>query len=460
MRLSNSSIRYISPIVFLITIFLLIKIQSLGIRASDTSIYFYTAKELLSGKALYRDIFFTNFPVVPYIAAFYYLMSGGNLLFYFFTATIEVIITGALIYYLTLKKTSSILSSTLAASLYLFSFLILATSDHQSGVFLAGLLSITSYIFFTHKKLLLAGCFAALALLTKAYTLPFALSLLFIIIIHHGKYTYKFIIGGVTTALIVLLPTIISGPITMWHNVFEYSLTRSQGISKLEIMWFTIQHDFPHFLLLLISILRIKKYLFYGVFAIFSVLFLIAYKDIYYLYLAVTIPFLCLFFGETINELIKKYSLSPMMVPTILIFFIGYNLISYLGGYNRLQVLFQLPEMLQLIQTEKPKALYGVNGITPALAYLSNIPLLNDIVDTNDNIFRKGYLSAKSLTHEAISQHALVITQGVWYPEAGIKEDILTDAVVKKSIYKNCSLKKHFNFYSEGSTNIIAFYRC
>ena len=280
------------------------------------------------------------------------------------------------------------------------------------------------------------------------------------LIIDDRKNVIRYIAGCIAAAVIILLPTILTGPANIWHDVFAYSLMRSQGVSKLGILWFTFQHDLLFILLLISSTFFIKKYRFYAIFSIFSVIFIILYKDIYYLYLVVTIPFLCLFFAELMRDLLRKYAVQPMMIPTIIIIFLGYNFISYFNGYNQLQRLNQLPEMVRIINKEKPQVLYGINGITPALAYLSQTPLLHGIVDTNDNIFRKGYLNATSLTQDAIKQHALVITQGVWYPEAGIEEDILTDVVVKNSIKKQCRLKQHFDFLSEGNTNVIAFYRC
>jgi len=448
------------PIITLLMIFLIIKLQSLGIRASDTNIYFYTAKEMLAGKALYRDIFFTNFPVIPYAAVFYNLLSHGSLLFYYFTACLEVMISGFIIYRLSLKSTQSILLSLCSASLFLYSFIILATSDHQSGVFLAALFTLLSFSFFIEKKVLAAGIFATLALLTKAYTLPFFTTIFLMLLIENRKNISRYIIGCLATAGVVLLPAILSGPKNIWHDVFSYSLMRSQGLSKIGIMWFTMQHDLILVLLIISSIFLIKRYRFYGIFSLCSVVFFIFYKDIYYLYLVVTTPILCLFFTELMKDLLKKYPIQLLMIPTVLLVFVSYNFISYFTGYNQLQRLTQLPEMIRVIKAEKPTALYGVNGITPALAHLSQTPLLNNIVDTNDNIFRKGYLDAKVLTNEAIKQHALVITQGVWYPQLGIREDILTDVVIAETIRNNCRVIKRFNFNSEGDTNTIAFYRC
>lgn len=447
------------PFLILAIFFIAIKLHSLGIRASDTNIYFYTAKELLSGKILYKDIFFTNFPLIPYAAAFYYIVSGGNLLFYYFTATIEVILTGGVLYWFSYYQSSSRLSATLTSALYLFSFMILSTSDHQTGVFLAALFSLSSYILFQKKKYFFVGACVALALLTKAYSLPLLITYLVVIFLQNRKQLSTFIYGAVSAGGLILLPSLLFARQELWRDVFMYSLTRSQGIQKNEIFWFLLNHDFIFVLLLISSLFLFRKQLFLSVFSLLSILFFLLYKDVYYLYFNVTLPFLCLSLLPFIDELKKHVSLNRFLFPTIGLVFITYNLLTYFSGYDNLQRL-PIENMLKTIVAEKPSYLYGVNGITPALAYLSKTPLLNNLVDTNDNIFRKGYLRADTLTRDAIHSHALVITTGAWYPEAQIKEDSLTDVVDKSLLQKHCSVSNRFLFHSEGIVNSVSFFRC
>lgn len=177
--------RYL-PFVILASLFLLLKVTNLGIRLSDTNIYFYTGYALLQGKVLYRDIFFTNFPLLPYASSLYYLLTFKQLSLFYFTAAIEAAITGFLLYQIVLKQTKQQLLATLSAAMYLFSFLLLATSEHQTGVFLASVFAVTSYYFFTEKRFLLTGIFIALALLTKAYFLPIFAT--YIIVLLFNKY--------------------------------------------------------------------------------------------------------------------------------------------------------------------------------------------------------------------------------------------------------------------------------
>src|SRR5689334_17247630 len=130
------------------SLFFFIKIIDIGVRFSDTNIYFYTAYEVLQGKLLYKDIFFTNLPLFMYISALYHFISGGSIHFYYFTAVLESIITGFLIFLIVSRQTKDKLIATLSSAIYLFSYIVLATSDHQSGVFLASLFAVLSYFFF------------------------------------------------------------------------------------------------------------------------------------------------------------------------------------------------------------------------------------------------------------------------------------------------------------------------
>ena len=116
--------------------------------------------------------------------------------------------------------------------------------------------------------------------------------------------------------------------------------------------------------------------------------------------------------------------------------------------------------MAQTVSQQKASILYGINGITPALAYTNHVNLLNNIVDTNDNIFRKGYLNASELTGDAIRQHAIIVTEGALYPEQGITQDVMTEIVDTKLLNSHCHLVKRFPFRSEGVVNSINLFSC
>lgn len=486
--------RYL-PLIILISFFLLLKITNLGIRLSDTNIYFYTGYALLQGKILYKDIFFTNFPLLPYISSLYYLVTFKQLPLFYFTAAIEATITGFLIYKIILKQTKSLLLSTVCSALYLFSFIILATTEHQTGVFLASAFAITSYYFYLEKKFLLTGVFIALALLTKAYFLPIFLTYLVLLLFHqHSRggesekkqepviarssalqndaaISYKrllhfvrndkvvFLLGFAITVFIVLLPSLLLAPNDFVKDVFQYSLTRSQGIGKTNILWFFITHDLLLFLTLIYSIIMIRKYLFFGLVSIFGVIFFFLYQDIYYLYLNFLVPFLCLAFVNFYQNIQKRLSLQTMVLPTIIIIFLTINFFIYLSGYRSLQKFENLDALITTIQQVNPPSLYGINSLTPVLAYLTDKPLLNNIVDTNPNIYRKGFLHANELTKQAITDKSLFVSEGLNYPELGVRRDI-TGEIFDVNQMKNCKIIQSVPIKTEGPQNRVNLISC
>lgn len=483
------------PYFFLALPFFLLKITNLGIWLSDTNIYFYTGYQLLQGKILYKDIFFTNFPLLPYISSLYFLLTAGNLPLFFFTSSIEAILVGFMIYIIVLKECKSKLQALLASSLYLYSFIVLATSNHQTGVFIASLFAILAYLFFIKQKLFLSGVFIALALLTKAYFLPIALALFITLLftqtkksnnlaikqINNSDDSYRpalparfaarragrqnqtlvyFLSGFFLTILIILLPSLLLAPHDLFRDVISYSLTRSQGIPKGNIARFFLIHDGVYVLLLFWNILMIRKRLFFGLVSLLSLIFFLLYQDIYYLYLNFHIPFLAISFPTLYSLLQKTFSLQKMVLPTIIGIILLINLSIYIASYQTQQKIENIQSISALIKKQSPDTLYGINSLTPALSYLTNTPLLDNIVDTNENIYRRGFLDKKILTRSAISSEAVLVTSAAIYPEANANYPLLGGIFEEELIKKSCRLIGTFFIKPEGVENAINIFSC
>lgn len=470
--------RYL-PFAIIACFFLLIKLSGLGIRLSDTNIYFYTGYQLLQGKMLYKDIFFTNLPLFPYISGIYALLTGGNLTFYYFTAAVEAVITGFLIYVIVIRQYRNTLLASLCSLLYLFSFMLLSTTDHQTGVFLASLFAVTSYYFYTEKKLLLSGICIALTLLIKAYFLPILLTYVIILLIQPHKKTEKgkplahilssihagqmihFSVGFAVTMLIVLLPTFLFAQRDFIRDVFEYSLTRSGGIPKIRIFWFFITHDLLITTSLIYSLIMIRKYTFFGVLSVLGLIFFILYKDIYYLYLNFLLPFLSIAFANLYSDLEKRLKLQQMVLLTIFAVCLMINLVIYLGGYRDLQRIHNIDQLVSTIKSINPPYLYGGNGVTPALAYLTDTPLVNPSVDMNANIFRKGFLNTEKLTREALENNAIFVGEGIDYPQFQVFQPITDEVIAIEQLQKNkCALVTTIPIKTEGPQNRINLITC
>lgn len=450
-----------TPLLFIITAFLIIKITSLTIRLSDTNIYFYTAYQLLQGKFLYKDIFFTNFPFFPYLSSLYFLILQGNPKWFYFTATLEAIGVGLLIYHIVYKKTKQVLLALISATLYLFSFIVLSTSDHQTGVFSASLLIVSSYLFLDQKNYKTSGALACLTLLTKAYFIVIPASFVaYFIIKRHYKALGLFLFGALLTTFIILLPSLLFAREEFFKDIFSYSLTRGAGTLKTQIAWFFIIHDPALLVLLLFNLFNFKKNLLFSLISFFSLLFFFAYQDIYYLYLNFLVPFLAISFSGFYSFLQQKIPTQKFFIPTITILLLLINFFIYLSSFRNLQKAQNIYSLTQTIKEQKPSRLYGTNDLAPALAYLTQTQLVDDVIDTNENIFRKGLLNAKKLTQKAIDQKAILISHGAYYPASGVQEDILDEIFDKTLVKKHCKLINRFPVKAESIVNSVSLFRC
>ncbi|MBI2189949.1 MAG: hypothetical protein HYU49_00210 [Candidatus Levybacteria bacterium] len=449
------------PVIGLLLLFLILKISNLSIKISDTNIYWYTAYKLTQGEMLYGDIFFTNLPLFPYLSALYFFLVGKQLIFYYLTSAIEVSITAFLIFLIVYKQTKKYIYALSSFMLYLFSFMILSTSEHQTGVFAASLFATAGYYLFTKNKCLLSGILLSLSLLTKAYFLPIIATIFLITIFKNARKEFlRLLIGFIGTTAFFLMPFLLFTQNEFINSVFTYSLTRSAGLDKTQILWFFITKDFFFFILLLFNLIFIKRNLFFGIFSLLSILFFFWYKDTYYLYLNFLAPFLALSAPSLFEFIEKNFSLQKMVIPTIIFLGVFVNLALYFLGFRDLQKISNYSALTNTIREHKPEYLYGVNDTTPALAYNTNTPLLNNVIDTNANIFRKKFLDAKKLTRDAITNKTILVTHGAVYPELRVEEHVIDEIFDKELIKKSCKLIKSVPVVAEGYANRISLLKC
>ena len=450
------------PLILAGAFFFIIKLANLGVRLSDTNVYFYTALKLLTGKMLYKDIFFTNLPLFPYLSTIYLILSGKNILFYYFTSTLEVLLTSFFMYLILKRLAKNSIVATGGSILYLYSFMILATTDHQTGVFLASLFSVISYFFFIKNKYVLSGIFIGLTLCLKAYFLPIFLA--FVIDMVWEKWWKKlglFFTGFTGMILLIIGPFLFFTNGAFVIQTFGYSLHRSAGLSKWEIFSFFLNHDSSFFLLFVFSLFNFKKDKFLFLVSLFSLLFLILYQDVYYLYLNFSLPF-PVFSLPYIYIYIEKF----FHKKTAAIFFVIITIASaihfarYINGFSTLGKIEDVDQLVTAVKNLKPRYLYGVDSLTPALAAETNVPLLDGVVDTNENIFRSGVLNKDKLTRDALEKKTIIVARGASYPAIGFEDDLLEGIFDKEKINKNCKLLVTQPIHAEGAVNRINLFKC
>lgn len=457
----NEEMKKIIPLIFLILFFLIIKLSNNSVRLSDTNTYFNFSYQISQGKIPYKDFFFSNFPFFSYVASAYYFLSAGNIGLFYFTSSIEAAAVTFLIYLITYRKTKNYLISITSSVLYLFSFIVLSTSDHQTGVFTASLFAVLGYLSLQERKIVVSGIFIAIATFTKAYFLPIFLSfIMYFALKKEWKNLAKLTFAFAITGLIILLPFLIQAPKQLIADIFGFSLTRPVGLSKINIMWFFITKDFPLFILLIFNLLNIKKNILFGLISIFSLFFFFGYQDIYYLYLNFFTPFLCLSLYEIYYFFKNRFNLQNLVIPTVVLIFILLNLLTYVSSYKNLGKVENFNKIIATISSEKPNFLYGVNDITPLLIVLTHVPALENVNEAHEYFFTRGVYNKEFLTDRAIKSKTIIVTHGADYPDYNIKQDILDNIFVKEAIYKNCKNILSAPVLSEGDANRINLFKC
>lgn len=416
----------------------------------------------MHGQVPYKDFFFANFPIFAYASSLYYVLTLGNINLFYLTSLIETIIVTFFIYKISYTKTKNYLISGISALLYIYSFIVLSTSDHQTGVSTASLFAVLGFYFLNKEKNFISGIFIALSILTKAYFLPISLSFFFYLLIKkQWKRLANFLFGALTAGFVVLLPFLILSPKQFISDIFGFSLIRPSGLLKTDIIWFFIAKDFLFLILIIFNLINFKKNIFFALTSLFAILFFIGYQDVYYLYLNFLTPFLCLSFYEIGFFINNQFKVQKLVVPTIVLFFIVLNLFTYINNYRDLQKVNGIDDILSTIKNLRPDYLYGYNGLTPALSVIANIPALSNVNDAHEYFFRRGMYDKEVLTTKALSSKTIIITQGAEYPEYNIKQDILDNEIInREKIYKYCKNILSVPVKAEGNTNRINLFKC
>lgn len=460
----------IFPIIFglLVIIFLLIKIPVTSVSLSDTNVYISMAEHLMQGKLLYKDMFLTNLPFFPYLSVVY-LSITQNLTWFYGTVLIEAVATAIIIYFTvkTPKRPASI--PVMAAAAYLFSMIVLATTDHQTGIFFASLTASLAYFWYTRKKFVLAGIALGLMFVTKGYMLPILGAFFIYDIYIRRKESWTLIIPALSVIFVVLLPTLLFARNEMIDNIFGYTLNRPVGLDKRNIFTFFVVNQWLFCGAIIYAWIRFQKNVLIALCLLFGVIFLLLYQDIYFFYLNLLVPFACIALADGVVFLNKKIGrLNGLLVATLFISFsMLLNYKTYAENLAPLQKIKQYEKIVTTVTAAKPEYLFGAVEIVPALSYSTKVPLLNGIIDTNESIFARKVYDITQIKKDIYAHKTLVVTMGVdrdLMLETGEKTHVVLPVIPELfkqlEIEKKCTKLLSQPVVAEGLTNRINLWKC
>ena len=455
--------KYFLIFLGVILLFLIINISQIGFKFSDENIYFYMGKLILQGQLPYQDFFFASPPLQIIIIAGFLTLFGSKIILLKLLPIFASIISSIFIFII-LKKRFSSLHGLLASTLYLFSFVVLATTDHSTGIHLATMFLVIGCYLIYEKKYFLAGILVSLSLLTRLYSAIAIMGLIIYLLIKNRKSLLKFILG----IAIVFIPVNLIFILIFKHNyltpVFLYHLLKSIGISKINIFKFFLKWDIILVVLSSTSIFfkERKKLLLPFITVTTIILFYIFYADIYYLYLGLIIPFLAILGGWTIYNLLEKvhWKNKVLAVILVLIILIVPTTCFYLKNQAQTAKIEFTKEIVNFVKenTQSQDTIYGSFEITPLVALLSERKIIGNYIDTNEKTFISGIYDIEKRTNKLQGNVKLVIMKTLLDQNGKIL--YLEGIIDPEFLLKECNVTKTYPIKKDYSDNAIIIFDC
>lgn len=414
----------IDLIVILLTIatFYLIKSSGYFYRFGDGNAYFYMAQQILRGDLPYRDFLIADPPLLIFLLAGIKLIIGSNILLFQAVPIFLETITAIIIYLETKKKLPQY--AKFFPAFYLFSFLILSTTDYLTGLHFVTLFIALAYYF--RKKPYLSGILWAAATLIKLYVIPgFIGWLIWLKVNKQTKNFQKTVMAYITTGAVFMLPFLIIAPQTVIDHIIIHQFNRPSGLSKLNIFKFFILHDLNLLFLGGLTLFITKKIKFF--LPIISwLIFYVIFKDLYYLYLGVlgfwltlTVYQLLLYLQKLKPDswLASNHQQLSIMVIISLFFSQAIGVFLYRQSIQQQGIFFQIEEVAHYIQNLPQKPLYGSHEVAPIVALKTDQKLFNNYIDTNAQLFGSGVKDRHKISLEAVESGVYLLVKVANIPE-------------------------------------------
>jgi len=422
MKFNRSVFFNILTIFLTLLIFWLIKLAHLEFHFGDGNVYYYMADRLLQGTLPYRDFLIADPPLLVILLAGIKLLIGNQLILFQTVPLILESITAVLLFFLSRQQLPKL--AKFIPALYLFSFLILSTTDYLTGLHFVNCLIVLAYFF--RKKPYLSGIFWGLATLIKLYVIPGFIGWMIVLFMQKKWPQFKkTAIAYIATGALIMLPFLILSPDNVINHIILHQFNRPKGLSKLNIFRFFIQHD----LLLLLTVgfnfylTKHKKFL---IPLLCWLIFYVIFKDLYYLYLGVMAPWIILSLVNFWQALEKKLNCQKnnlgsqlVLMSLIMLFFtqiIGLNF--YQKNIQQQGVFTQAPAVAEYINTLPTKPLYGSHEVAPLVALLSHRQLFDHQIDTNAQLFGSGALDKNEISQAAAEQGVYLLTKVADIPQS------------------------------------------
>ena len=298
----------------------------------------------------------------------------------------------------------------MAALTFLFSYTALASS-FQLGFFTDVLLVLLAYFFVREKKPVLAGVFAAAAVLVKAHSGFLLLGLLMYVIQQYKGNTLRFIIAGVVTGLFVMIPTFLYAFPQFIEQTLGFGLVRAPSVDKTSLYYAFIVYDFLVFFLTIWNLTLWKKNLFLAAGTTFLSIFFIFYKDVYYAYFSYFPLLAALSVGYLLEQPLPflKEKMPKSIYATFLVFAAIVGFTTYLSNSRFVKQVPNEQKLFQVVKEQAPTALYGHSILINGVSYYTDIPSYKDMHEITTAYFTNAKMSREQITADILKTRTLLL---------------------------------------------------
>lgn len=466
--------------ILLFILFLAIKLANIVPRISDENLYFYLGKLVAEGFLPYRDFFLANMPGQVMVNGLLIKLFGFNLYVLKLIPIIAALGTGYLVYKITIKKSKEEFGIA-AATLFLFSSLVLGITDIAVGVQEAVFFLIFSWYLLLEDRPKAAGLMFFLGLLLRRYIFFAGLGLAFYeMLLKERKKVFSFLLFSLGPFLLVNLAIFRFAGSNFYDFSWKYHMVKEQV--KMESSTMTDFFQNERYLLIMglgFGIMSFKKiwkdaefvntlgkrsnqdlYLIFSAIAaiIFQYFFLYQMKIVFLIYFFTLVPFLAVVVGMGLKRFLPERNKKLGLVLVVLISLLNISLY-----FRNITSKYRIPELQVIVAdvlafSQKGDTIYGSYLVTPLVALYSGRRIILNQADTNAQRYLAGLLTLKEETRNATA--SAFFLQSVKMDKEGMVSEVDPEFVHPQAVLDYCVPLKQYDVTQDFGFNKLILWEC
>jgi len=478
--LRAAAVRHAAPLVLLAALvaWLALKAAALGHRFSDGHVYTYMGYLVAGGELPYRDFYYSSPPLLPYLLAVIGTLAGWTSRVPDAVPMALAAVDALLVYLLVTRlggagdghgpgrdRRSAVgITAVASATMLLFSYAGLATTDFASDVHWITTLTLAAMLAATHARWAVAGVLLSLALLTKLYAAMIVVGFVGALLLAR-RFGPALRVGAWTAlpflAVMAIMTAVVGKPVI--EQVLLNNLGRPAGIDNAAILAFFAGHDlwiYPAAALLAIAVLRAPALRPCVFPVVLYAAFMAGYPDVYYLYLKPLVAYAAVAVGAASLRAWGADLRIALLWAAATAVTGSLAVAAWQDEQRDTSKIDDLDGMVATVRTltSPGEAIYGDSTLTPLVALEADRPIFRNHVDTNDKFVTQGLVDLEQRAAEiAAGEVKAVLVRGL---VDGDRLVALFPTLPADFLSERCRVVRTFPIRRDYSANAVIIWRC